>query len=392
MKMQDVILRAISGKILWMQAAEILGISPRSMSRWKWRYEQHGYDGLIDRRQRRPSSKRVPMETVRQVLGLYQQRYADFNVRHFVEKLHEEHGIPLSYTWVKNALQGAGLVARHRRRGAHRRRRPRRPLPGMLIHIDGSTHAWLGPNGGQQDLVSVMDDATSELYYAQLAEQESTATVMAALKETVETKGLFCSLYSDRASHFVFTPKAGGRPQKGHLTQVGRALSQLSIELIPANSPQARGRCERSYGTLQGRLPQELRLRGITTIQDANRFLREVFLPEHNRRFSVEPAQKGTAFVPYRGGQLEKIFSLQYERVVANDNVVTLGSLALQIPPQAFRFSLARCRVLVCRHLDQTLSAFYGPHLLGRYAADGKLFEAPNQRVRAPRPASPRAA
>lgn len=392
MKVQDVILRAISGRILWMQAAEILGISPRTMSRWKWHYEQRGYDGLIDRRRKRPSPKRVPMETVRQVLGLYQQRYGDFNVRHFVEKLHEEHGIPLSYTWVKNALQGAGLVARRRRRGAHRRRRPRRPLPGMLIHIDGSTHAWLGPNGGQQDLVSVMDDATSELYYAQLAEQESTATVMAALKETVETKGLFCSLYSDRASHFVFTPKAGGRPQKGHLTQVGRALSQLGIELIPANSPQARGRCERSYGTLQGRLPQELRLRGITTIQDANGFLREVFLPEHNRRFSVEPAQKGTAFVAYRGGQLEKIFSLQYERVVANDNVVTLGSLALQIPPQAFRFSLARCRVLVCRHLDQTLSVFYGPHLLGRYAPDGQLLEAPNQRRPSTRPAPPQAA
>jgi transposase len=392
MKVQDVILRAIGGRILWMQAAEILGISPRTMSRWKWRYEQHGYDGLMDRRHRRPSSRRVPMETVRKVLGLYQQRYADFNVRHFVEKLKEEHGIALSYTWVKNALQGAGLVRRHGRRGAHRRRRPRRPLSGMLIHIDGSTHAWLGPGRGQQDLVSVMDDASSELYYAQLVEQESTATVMAGLKETVETKGVFCSLYSDRASHFVFTPKAGGPPQKGHLTQVGRALSQLGIELIPANSPQARGRCERSYGTLQGRLPQELRLRGITTIDEANCFLREVFLPDYNRRFTVEPAQKGTAFVPYRGGELEKIFSLQYERVVGNDNVVTLGSLALQIPAQAFRFSLARCRVLVCRHLDQTLSVFYGPHLLGRYAPNGQLLEAPHGRHRTARPAPPQAA
>jgi hypothetical protein len=332
------------------------------------------------------------METVRKVLGLYQERYADFNVRHFVEKLHEEHGIGLSYTWVKNALQGAGLVRRHGRRGVHRRRRPKRPLSGMLIHIDGSTHAWLGPNRGQQDLVSVMDDASSELYYAQLVEQESTLTVMAGLKETVQTKGIFCSLYSDRASHFVFTPKAGGRPQKGHLTQVGRALSQLGIELIPANSPQARGRCERSYGTLQGRLPQELRLRGITTLESANRFLREVFLPEYNRRFAVEPVQKGTAFVPYRGGQLEKIFSLQYERVVGNDNVVTLGCLTLQIPAQAFRFSLARCRVLICRHLDQTLSIFYGPHLLGRYAPDGQLLEAPHQLHRAPRPQRPQAA
>ena len=392
MKVQDVILRAISGKILWMQAAEILGMSPRSMSRWKWRYEKQGYTGLIDRRRNRPSPRQVPLETVRRVLGLYQERYSDFNVRHFVEKLHEEHGIGLSYTWVKNALQGAGLVLRRRKRGPHRRRRQRRPLTGMLVHIDGSTHAWLGHERGQQDLVSVMDDATSELYYAQLVEQESTLTVMAALKHTVKNKGVFCSLYSDRASHFVFTPKAGGRPQKGHLTQVGRALSQLGIELIPANSPQARGRCERFYGTLQGRLPQELRLRGITTLEGANGFLREVFLPEHNRRFAVEPAQKGTAFVPYRGGELEKIFSLQYERVVGNDNVVTLGSVALQIPPQAFRFSLARCGVLVCRHMDQTLSVFYGPHLLGRYAPDGQLLEAPNRRRRAARPAGSQAA
>lgn len=392
MKVQDVILRAISGKILWIQAAEILGISPRTMNCWKRRYEEYGYDGLLDRRHKRPSPRQVPLSTVREILRLYQERYSDFNVRHFVEKLSEEHGIGLSYTWVKNALQGAGLVARHRKRGAHRKRRERRPLSGMLIHIDGSTHAWLGADQGGQDLVSVMDDATSELYYAQLVEQESTLTVMAGLKETVQTKGVFCSLYSDRASHFVFTPKAGGRPEKGHLTQVGRALSQLGIELIPAYSPQARGRCERSYGTLQGRLPQELRLRGITTLENANRFLREVFLPEHNRRFAVEPAQKGTAFVPYRGGQLEKIFSLQYERMVGNDNVVTLGPLALQIPPQAFRFSLARCRVLICRHLDQTLSVFYGPHLLGRYTPDGELLEAPNQRRRAVRPAGPRAA
>jgi transposase len=392
MKVQDVILRAISGKILWMQAAEILGMSPRSVSRWKWRYEKEGYTGLIDRRRNRPSPRQVPLETVRRVLGLYQERYSDFNVRHFVEKLHEEHGIGLSYTWVKNALQGAGLVVRRRKRGAHRRRRQRRPLTGMLVHIDGSTHAWLGHDRGQQDLVTVMDDASSELYYAQLVEQESTMTVMAALKQTVQIKGVFCSLYSDRASHFVFTPKAGGRPQKGHLTQVGRALSQLGIELIPANSPQARGRCERAYGTLQGRLPQELRLRGITTLEGANRFLRELFLPEHNRRFAVEPAQKGTAFVPYRGGQLEKIFSLQYERVVGNDNVVTLGSVALQIPAQAFRFSLARCGVLVCRHLDQTLSVFYGPHLLGHYAPDGQLLEASQSRRRAARPARPQAA
>lgn len=380
MKVQDVIMRAINGKILWMQAAEILGVSPRTMRRVKWRYEQHGYDGLMDRRRRRPSEKRVPLETVRKVVELFQERYFDFNVKHFVEKLHGEHGISLSYTWVKNALQAAGLVARRRKRGPHRRRRLRRPLRGMLLHIDGSRHAWLGAGQGQQDLVSVMDDATSEIYYAQLVEEESTATVMAALKEVIEKQGLFCALYSDRGSHFVYTPKAGGPPDRYRKTQIGRALTQLGIELIPANSPQARGRCERSYGTLQGRLPQELRLRGLISYEGANLFLREVFLAEHNRKFTVPSPEKGTAFVPYRGKELEKILSHHEERIVSNDNVVVFGSLSLQIPPQTFRFSLARCRVLACRLLDSTLKLYYGPHLLGHYSAQGELLSAPSAR------------
>jgi hypothetical protein len=243
----------------------------------------------------------------------------------------------------------------------------------MLLHIDGSTHAWLGPERGRQDLITVLDDATSEVYYAQLFEQESTASVMAALKAVIEERGVFCSLYSDRASHFVYTETAGRGPQRRVRTQVGRALEQLGVELIPANSPQARGRCERLYGTFQGRLPQELRLRGVTSIEDANRFLCEIYVPEHNLKFSVPAGQEGTAFVPCTGGNLEKIFSHQEERVVGNDNTVVFGKLRLQIAPQTFRFSLARCRVLVCRHLDGTLTVHYGPHRLGRYDALGTL-------------------
>lgn len=373
MKVQEVILRAMSGQMLWTQAAEVLGMSDRSMRRWRERLERHGYDGLLDRRRQRPSPKRVPVGTVEEVLRLYRDRYFDFNVRHFHEKLSAEHGISLSYSWVKAALQGAGLVARRKRRGKHRRRRERRPLSGMLLHIDGSTHAWLGAELGRQDLITVLDDATSEVYYAQLFEQESTASVMAALKTVVEERGVFCSLYSDRASHFVYTETAGRGPQRRVRTQVGRALEQLGVELIPANSPQARGRCERLYGTFQGRLPQELRLRGIRSIEEANRFLREVYAPEHNAKFSIPASQEGTAFVPCAGADLEKIFSHQEERVVGNDNTVVFGKLRLQIAPQTFRFSLARCRVLVCRHLDATLTVHYGPHRLGRYDALGTL-------------------
>jgi transposase len=372
MKIQEVILRAVSGQILWMHAAEIIGISDRSMRRWRRRYEEHGYDGLFDRRTQSPSPKRVPLVTVEKVLRLYREKYFDFNVRHFVEKLHSEHGVELSYTWVKTALQTAGLVARSRKRGKHRKKRPRRPLPGMMLHVDGSTHAWLGGEA-KQDLIAILDDATSEIYYAQLVDQESTATVMAGLKEVIERKGLFCSLYSDRGSHFFYTPTAGQAPDRSHKTQIARALQQLGIEPIAANSPQARGRCERFFGTWQGRLPQELRLKKITTMPAANEFLRKHWIGYHNRHFTVPAQQPGTAFVPYTGSELTKIFSHQQERVVGNDNTVTVGKLCLQIQPQAFRFSMARCRVLVCQHLDGTLSLYYGPHVLGRYDAQGDI-------------------
>jgi transposase len=378
MKIQEVILRAISKQITWNQAAEIIGVSARTMRRWRYRYEQHGYDGLFDRRLKRPSPKRVPLETVEKVLCLYRDEYFDFNVAAFVEKLHEEHAVDLSYTWVKTALQKAGLVAKQSKRGPHRKQRPRRPLPGMLLHVDGSKHAWLG-QGGRQDLIVVLDDANSEVYYAQLVREESTSTVMAALKAVVEQQGVFCALYADRASHLVYTPQAGGPPQAHHRTQIGRALEQLGIELIPAYSPQARGRCERLFGTWQGRLPQELRLRGIRSLEEANRFLREEWVPFHNRRFTVEPQQQGSAFVPAHGADLEKIFSRQEPRVVGNDNTVRYRRKVLQIERQEFRYSMARCRVLVCEHLDATITLYYGPHLLGRYDAEGKLLPAQSQ-------------
>jgi len=372
LKIQEVILRAIDGRILWGQAAEIIGISDRSMRRWRQRYEGYGYDGLYDRRLKRPSPKKVPLATVEKVLRLYREQYFDFNVRHFVEKLHGEHGVDLSYTWVKTALQTAGLVARSRKRGKHRKKRPRRPLPGMMLHVDGSTHAWLG-GSERQDLIAILDDATSEVYYAQLVDQESTATVMAGLKEVIERKGVFCSLYSDRGSHFFHTPVAGGPPDPSRKTQIARALGELGIEPIPANSPQARGRCERFFGTWQGRLPQELRLRKITTMAAANDFLRRRWIPYHNRTFTVPAQQAGTAFIPYAGNELNKIFSHQEQRIVGNDNTVPLGKLSLQIEPQTFRFSMAKCRVLVCRHLDGTIAVYYGPHVLGRYQANGEL-------------------
>jgi hypothetical protein len=307
---------------------------------------------------------------VERVLGLYRDQYFDLNLRHFHEKLASQHQIELSYSWVKGVLQGAGLVARGRQRGVHRKRRPRRPLPGMLLHIDGSRHRWF-QDQRWHDLIVILDDATSEIYYAQLVEEESTLTVMAALQEVIERKGLFCALYSDRGSHFWLTPKAGGAVDPHRLTQVGRALRQLGVRMIPAYSPQARGRSERNFGTWQGRLPQELRLAGCTTLEQANRFLREHYIAEFNGRFQVAAAERGSAFVPCPQRDLQRIFSLQFERTVNRDNTVNLQNLSLQIEAVKWRGTLAGCSVIAHQHLDGTLSLSYGPHCLGRYDAAG---------------------
>jgi len=367
MKVQEVILKAIAGSLKWWEAAEIIGVSDRTMRRWRERYEEDGYDGLYDHRKHRPSPKRVPLKTAEKVLQLYREKYFDFNVRHFHEKLAEEHGVQLSYTWVKMALQGAGLVKKQRRRGTHRRRRPRRPLPGMLLHIDASKHAWFG-DGRYYDLISILDDATAENYYAQLVDEEGTRTLMPAVREVIEKRGIFCALYSDRASHFFVTPKAGGKVDESQVTQFGRALKELGIKMIPAYSPQARGRMERSYRTWQGRLPQELRLRGITTVGEANRFLREEYLAEFNRRFRVAAAEKGSAFVATRRKDLDWVFSIQQERTVNPDNTIAWDNRILQIEKTRWRNTLAGCTVRVYEFLDGTVVVKYGPHEVGRWA------------------------
>ena len=245
-KVQDVLLKAMAKKIRWWETAEILGVSERTMRRWRERLQEHGYSGLADRRKGKPSEKRAPLEVAEKVLELYQKTYYDLNIRHFHEKRREEHGMELSYTWVQKALQGAGLVARKKRRCKHRRRRERRPLPGMLLHMDGSKHQWFNDERWY-DLIVILEDATGEIYYAQWVEEESTRTVMAGLWEVIHKKGLFCALYSDRGSHFWVMPKADEKVDQHRLTQVGRAMRELGVQMIPAYSPQARGRGERSW-------------------------------------------------------------------------------------------------------------------------------------------------
>ena len=366
MKLQDVLLKAMAKKMTWWEAAEIIGVTDRTMRQWREKMDKDGYSGLVDRRKGKESDRRVPLQQAEEVLRLYREVYFDLNIRHFHEKLQEEHAIKLSYTWVQKALQGSGLVARGRVRKKHRRRRERRPLPGMLLHIDGSKHQWFGDDRWY-DLIVILDDATSEIYYAQLVEEESTRTVMEGLREVIEKKGLFCSLYSDRGSHFFVTVKAGEKVDKHRPTQVGRAMKELGVQMIPAYSPQARGRSERSFGTWQGRLPQELRLAGIAAPEPANEFLRGRYIAEFNDKFTVAAAEKGTAFRSTKRSDLEWIFTVQTERVVAKDNTVAIKERDWQLEKSRFRSSLAGCTVTIHEHLHGNVSIRYGPHVVGRF-------------------------
>lgn len=253
-----------------------------------------------------------------------------------------------------------------------------------MLHIDGSTHAWF-QDQRQPDLITLMDDATSEVYYAQLVEEESTATTMAGLREVIEKHGLFGSLYSDRGSHFFVTMKAGQPVDPHRLTQVGRALKELGIAMIPAYSPQARGREERSFRTWQGRLPQELRQRGINTVEGANQFLRDGYIAEYNRRFAVSAAQKGTAFVRYSRKDLDWVFSIQHERTV-NDNTVVLNNRLFQIEQSRWRNTLAGCRVMVHEMLDGSVVNRFGPHEVARFAADSVPVPSRPAKPQPPRP------
>jgi transposase len=361
MRMQDVILRAISGEISWFAAADILQMTPRNLRRWRERYERWGYNGLVDHR-RCPSQRRVPMAELERVLRLYRERYAGFNGRHFHEIMRREHGVTLSYSYVKRALQQAGLLPTRKPRGRHRQRREPRACFGELLHLDGSRHPWLAlvPEA-RATLITVVDDATTALLYAQLWPQETTLAVMSALAEVLRTQGLPMALYTDRAGWAFVTPKATGPVDQTRLTQVGRALHQFGIEHIPAYSPQARGRSERMNRTLQGRLVNELRVAGIRSMDSANRYLRAVYVPQHNAAFRRPPLDVASAFVPVGAVDLDTILCQQDERVIAPDNTVVIGGRCLQIERQPGRRTCAGLRVLVRQHLDGQVTIIRPP-------------------------------
>lgn len=362
-----------------MEAAGLIGVSERHFRRLRDRYDEEGAEGLIDRRRGRVSGRRIPVDRIEWVVEQYRTRYLDFSAKHFHEALQGEFGFDLSYTWTKTILQQRGLIQVATKRSAHRKKRPRRPLPGMMLFQDGSRHAWL-VDQPPLDLIVTLDDADSEAYSMFLVEEEGTASSCRGLHETIARKGLFSSLYTDRGSHYFVTPKAGGEVDRRNLTQVGRALSELGIEHIPSYSPQGRGRMERLFGTLQQRLPPVLRLKRITTIEAANRYLASTYIGEHNQRFAVPATEEGDAFVPFLGS-LAEILCSKHERVVGNDNCIRFEGRVLQIPEQRHRRHFVKATVRLHQYPDGNLAIFHGPRRLADYSADGDLItrEAPKQ-------------
>jgi transposase len=370
-KFRDVLSRWESGVLSMMEAGELLGMSERQFRRYRDRYEEAGMEGLRDRRLGKPSARRVPEGERQRMLALYRECYGDWNVKHFHEHLRERHNFTWGYTWTKTQLHAAGLVERARRRGVHRRKRPRKPCEGMMLHQDGSRFAWLADQA-QLDLIVTMDDATSTIYSAFLVAEEGTTSSFRGLLETFTAKGLPSSLYSDRGSHYFYTPKAGETVDKQRPTQVGRALFRLGIEHIAAYSPEARGRSERMFATLQERLPKELKLAGITDMDTANRFIAALYLPAHNGRFARPPEIAESAFVSADPVQLAEILCVEEERVVNRDNTVMWGGLHLQLPHSRLRHHYVRAAVKVRQYPDGALAIFHGPRCLGRYDARGR--------------------
>jgi transposase len=371
-KFMDVLSRYEASQFSQLEAAELLGVDERTFRRWRDRFEEEGEAGLLDRRLGKASGKRVSSDWESEVERLYRTRYSGFTAKHFHEHLVGRHGFAWGYTWTKTFLHSKGLLERAKRRGAHRRKRPRRPMVGMMLHQDGSRHQWLA---GQPalDLIVTLDDATGAILSAFLVEEEGTDSTFRALSQVIGRHGLPLSLYTDRGSHYFHTPEAGGKVERTRLTQVGRALEHLGVEHIAAYSPQARGRSERAFHTLQDRLTKELALAGIDAIEAANAFIRDVYLPAHNARFAVAAEQQGSAFVAVAGLDLAEILCVQEERCVGNDNCVSFNRLKLQIPESPLRPHFVKATVKVRRYPNGTHAIFHGPRCLGRYDANGDL-------------------
>lgn len=358
------------GSLTQEEAARLLGVCDRTFRRYLIRYEEEGMRGLADRRLGQVSHRSAPVDEVMNLTDLYNRRYRGFTVKHFYSWYRRAHSGMRSYTWVKNKLQGKELVQKGLRKGQHRKQRPRAPYVAMMLHQDGSRHEWVP--GKLWDLIVTMDDATNKHYSMFFVEEEGTQSSFQGISDVIRDYGVFASLYTDRGSHYWNTPEAGGKVDKANLTQFGRAMRQLGIEMIPAYSPEARGRSERAFGTHQGRLVKELAVAGITDMNEANAYIRNIYLPAFNDEFTVSPEEGASMFVSWAGTSIEDILCEHYERTVGNDNCVRFDGLVLQIPQDQYRYHYVRVKVRVHRYPDGNLAIFYGHRKLATYNSKGK--------------------
>ncbi len=358
------------GSLTQEEAAMLIGVCARTFRRYLVRYEEEGMEGLMDRRLGQVSHRCAPVDEVMALSDLYSNRYRGFAVKHFYSWYRREHSGQRSYTWVKNRLQTKGLVPKASGKGTHRKRRPRAPYAGMMLHQDGSTHEWVP--GKLWDLIVTMDDATNKHYSMFFVLEEGTQSSFQGISDVINSHGIFASFYSDRGSHYWNTPEAGGKVDKGNLTQFGRAMGQLGIEMIAAYSPEARGRSERAFYTHQERLVKELAAFGITDMDEANVYIRDVYLPAFNDEFAVSPEEAASMFVPYSGTPIEDILCEQFELTVGNDNCVSFEWLILQIPQNRYRYHYVKVKVRVHRYPNGHLAIFHGHRKLASYDSNGK--------------------
>jgi transposase len=370
MQFEEIVKTWTESRLTQEEAARMLGVCARSFRRYLGKYREQGLEGLQDKRLTQASVRRAPVDEVVELVARYKKRHRGWNVKHFYS-WYQKDGGGRSYTWVKNKLQEDGVVSRAPRKGAHRKRRDRALMPGMMLHQDGSSHEWVP--GKKWDLIVTMDDATNEHYSMFFVEEECTISSFRSIKEIILSQGLFCSLYTDRGSHYWNTPEAGGKVDKKNLTQFGRAMHQLGIEMIPAYSPEARGRGERAFRTHQDRLVKELALAGITTMDKANRYIKKVYLPGFNKEFMEPATEEGTAFIPLLTGHIDEILCEHYERTVRRDNCVAFEGMTLQIPPDKYRVSYFKTTVRIHRYPDSSLTIFHGTRKLASYHPNGTI-------------------
>ncbi|MBA3037296.1 MAG: ISNCY family transposase [Desulfobacterium sp.] len=361
-----------SGRLSQEEAAVLLGVCSRTFRRYINRYDDYGLEGILDKRLTQASFRRAPVDEVMAVSEHYRTKHMGWNVKHF-HSWYQRDGGQRSYTWVKNTLQSKGLVTKAPKRGVHRKRRERAPIPGMMLHQDGSSHEWV--SGKKWDLIVTMDDATSEHYSMFFVHEEGTVSSLRGVRDLIIKRGLFSALYTDRGSHYWFTPETGGKVSKTQPTQFGRAMQRLGIDMIAAYSPQARGRSERFFHTHQDRLVKELAAHGIVTMDAANRYLTEVYMPAFNAEFMQPAAEDGTAFTKWIGANLDDVLCEQHERTVTADNCASFEGLTLQIPADRYRCHYVKVRVSIHRHMDGSLAIFHGPRKLADYDIQGKLKE-----------------